>query len=101
MFAQPGGRVAREPGGEDRIALRPTTGILALTACAGLALIAYAIGSDPAPALLAGLLLLGAAYGGLQPAPRVRGPVQPVPRSRGRLPVEVGAGALTACSIPG
>ncbi|MEV6476485.1 MFS transporter [Streptomyces sp. NPDC051657] len=50
----------------DRIALRPITGILALTACAGLALIASAIGSDRGPALPAGLLLLGAAYGGLQ-----------------------------------
>ncbi|MFJ9111346.1 MFS transporter [Streptomyces sp. NPDC102283] len=50
----------------DRIALRPITGILTLTACAGLALIASGIGSGRAPALLAGLLLLGAAYGGLQ-----------------------------------
>ncbi|MET8661346.1 MFS transporter [Streptomyces griseus] len=50
----------------DRIALRPITGILALSACAGLALIASAVGSDRAPVLLAGLLLLGAAYGGLQ-----------------------------------
>ncbi|MEU0100347.1 MFS transporter [Streptomyces sp. NPDC006267] len=52
----------------DRIAVRPITAILVLTACAGTALIAYAIGSDSAtaPALLAGLLLLGAAYGGLQ-----------------------------------
>ncbi|UZI33096.1 MFS transporter [Streptomyces sp. VB1] len=50
----------------DRIALPPITGTLALTACAGLALIASAIGTDRAPALLAGLLLLGAAYGGLQ-----------------------------------
>ncbi|MEV7866673.1 MFS transporter [Streptomyces sp. NPDC088124] len=52
----------------DRIALRPITGILALTACAGTALIASAVGSDSAtvPALMAGLLLLGAAYGGLQ-----------------------------------
>ncbi|MEV7914305.1 MFS transporter [Streptomyces griseus] len=52
----------------DRIALRPITGVLALTAGTGLALIAYAIGSDAAPvaALLSGLLLLGAAYGGLQ-----------------------------------
>ncbi|MFJ7414281.1 MFS transporter [Streptomyces sp. NPDC098077] len=60
--------VARWGCGElaDRIALRPITGILTLTACAGLALIAYAVGSDRTPALLAGLLLLGAAYGGLQ-----------------------------------
>ncbi|MEV2259560.1 MFS transporter [Streptomyces anulatus] len=50
----------------DRIAPRPITGILALTACAGLALIAYGIGSDRAVVLPAGLLLLGAAYGGLQ-----------------------------------
>ncbi|MFJ1801567.1 MFS transporter [Streptomyces sp. NPDC088180] len=50
----------------DRIALRPITGALALTACAGLALTASGVGSDRTPALLAGLLLLGAAYGGLQ-----------------------------------
>ncbi len=50
----------------DRIALPRIIGTLALTACAGLALIAFAIGSDRDPALLAGLLLLGAAYGGLQ-----------------------------------
>lgn len=50
----------------DRIALRPITGVLALTACAGLALTASGVGSDRTPALLAGLLLLGAAYGGLQ-----------------------------------
>ncbi|MFE2053425.1 MFS transporter [Streptomyces sp. NPDC059459] len=52
----------------DRIALRPITGALTLTAGAGTGLIAFAIGSDSAtvPALIVGLLLLGAAYGGLQ-----------------------------------
>ncbi|WP_078890633.1 MFS transporter [Streptomyces sp. NRRL B-1381] len=52
----------------DRVALRPLTGALALTAGAGLALTAFAVGSQEAPvgALLGGLLLLGVAYGGLQ-----------------------------------
>ncbi|MFH8884766.1 MFS transporter [Streptomyces californicus] len=52
----------------DRVALRPLTGALALTVGAGLALTAFAVGSQDAPvgALLGGLLLLGAAYGGLQ-----------------------------------
>ncbi|MEU9967074.1 MFS transporter [Streptomyces malaysiensis] len=52
----------------DRIALRPITAVLVATASAGLALIALAVGSDSHTvlALSAGLLLLGAAYGGLQ-----------------------------------
>ncbi|WP_078950979.1 MFS transporter [Streptomyces griseus] len=52
----------------DRVALRPLIGALALTAGAGLALTAAAVGSQGAPvgALLGGLLLLGVAYGGLQ-----------------------------------
>ncbi|GHB88714.1 MFS transporter [Streptomyces anthocyanicus] len=52
----------------DRIALRPITALLASTACAGLALIALAVGPDGETVLplLAGLLLLGTAYGGLQ-----------------------------------
>lgn len=52
----------------DRIALRPISAILASAACVGLALIALAVGpdSDTVLVLLAGLLLLGAAYGGLQ-----------------------------------
>ncbi|WKX23097.1 MFS transporter [Streptomyces sp. HUAS CX7] len=62
--------VARWGCGElaDRIALRPIIAVLASTACAGLALIALAVGPDDATVLplLTGLLLLGAAYGGLQ-----------------------------------
>ncbi|RII20468.1 Major Facilitator Superfamily protein [Streptomyces sp. YIM 130001] len=52
----------------DRIAPRPISVILATSACAGLALIAVAVASqrDTVLVLLAGLLLLGAAYGGLQ-----------------------------------
>ncbi|MGW5091547.1 MFS transporter [Streptomyces coelicoflavus] len=52
----------------DRIAPRPVTALLAATACAGLALIALAVRADDGAilALLTGLLLLGAAYGGLQ-----------------------------------
>lgn len=52
----------------DRIAPRPVTALLAATACAGLALIALAVRADGGAilALLTGLLLLGAAYGGLQ-----------------------------------
>ncbi|MGD6747745.1 MFS transporter [Streptomyces sp. BH106] len=52
----------------DRISARPLNFGLLLAACAGLVLVAWAVRSDPAvlPALLAGLLLLGAAYGGLQ-----------------------------------
>ncbi|WP_164381277.1 MFS transporter [Streptomyces sp. OM5714] len=52
----------------DRIAPRPVTALLAATACAGLALIALAVRADDGAilALLSGLLLLGAAYGGLQ-----------------------------------
>ncbi|MGW6056668.1 MFS transporter [Streptomyces sp. NPDC055189] len=52
----------------DRIAPRPISAILVSAACAGLALIALAVGSDGDSVLilLSGLLLLGAAYGGLQ-----------------------------------
>ncbi|CAM5453538.1 MFS transporter OS=Streptomyces antimycoticus OX=68175 GN=SANT12839_020490 PE=4 SV=1 [Streptomyces antimycoticus] len=52
----------------DRIALRPISGALASAACAGLALIALAVGSESVPvlALPTGLVVLGAAYGGLQ-----------------------------------
>ncbi|MFJ9086678.1 MFS transporter [Streptomyces sp. NPDC102384] len=52
----------------DRISTRPLNFGLLLAACAGLVLVAWSVRSDPAvlPALLAGLLLLGAAYGGLQ-----------------------------------
>ncbi|MEW1994414.1 MFS transporter [Streptomyces coelicoflavus] len=52
----------------DRITPRPVTALLAATACAGLALIALAVRADGGAilALLTGLLLLGAAYGGLQ-----------------------------------
>ncbi|XKK61889.1 hypothetical protein HFP71_03315 [Streptomyces sp. ARC32] len=52
----------------DRIAPRPVTALLAATACGGLALIALAVRADDGTvlALLTGLLLLGAAYGGLQ-----------------------------------
>ncbi|MFJ5919577.1 MFS transporter [Streptomyces ardesiacus] len=68
--------VARWGCGElaDRIAQRPITALLAATACAGLALTALAVGPDGAAALplLAGLLLLGAAYGGLQSLTLVR-----------------------------
>ncbi|MFF1258586.1 MFS transporter [Streptomyces sp. NPDC058321] len=52
----------------DRFAPRPLTCILLITACAGLALIAVAVrsGQPPLAGLPAGLVLLGAAYGGLQ-----------------------------------
>ncbi|MFD7204658.1 MFS transporter [Streptomyces sp. NPDC059893] len=52
----------------DRFAPRPLTCILLITACAGLALIAVSVRSDQPPlaGLPAGLVLLGAAYGGLQ-----------------------------------
>ncbi|WP_425825661.1 MFS transporter [Streptomyces fractus] len=52
----------------DRFSARPLNFGLLLAACAGLGLVAWAVRSGPAvlPALLAGLLLLGAAYGGLQ-----------------------------------
>ncbi|MFJ2197215.1 MFS transporter [Streptomyces violaceusniger] len=52
----------------DRIALRPISGVLVSAACAGLALIALAVGSESVPVLVlpAGLVVLGAAYGGLQ-----------------------------------
>ncbi|MFD0066085.1 MFS transporter [Streptomyces sp. NPDC056690] len=52
----------------DRFAPRPLTCILLITACAGLALIAVSVRSDqhPLAGLPAGLVLLGAAYGGLQ-----------------------------------
>ncbi|MGW4390397.1 MFS transporter [Streptomyces sp. NPDC004685] len=52
----------------DRFAPRPLTCILLITACAGLALIAVAVrsGQPPLAGLQAGLVLLGAAYGGLQ-----------------------------------
>ncbi|GGV26950.1 MFS transporter [Streptomyces longisporoflavus] len=52
----------------DRIALRPISVTLVSAACAGLALSAVAVGSGGVSVLvlLAGLLLLGAAYGGLQ-----------------------------------
>ncbi|MFD8432059.1 MFS transporter [Streptomyces coelicoflavus] len=58
----------------DRIAPRPVTALLAATACAGLALIALAVRADDGAilALLTGLLLLGAAYGGLQSITLVR-----------------------------
>lgn len=52
----------------DRFSARPLNFSLLLAACAGLSLVAWAVRSGPAvlPGLLAGLLLLGAAYGGLQ-----------------------------------
>lgn len=52
----------------DRISTRPLNFGLLLAACTGLVLVAWSVRSDPAvlPALLGGLLLLGAAYGGLQ-----------------------------------
>ena len=52
----------------DRFAPRPLTCALLITACAGLALIAVAVrsGQPPLLGMLSGLVLLGAAYGGLQ-----------------------------------
>ncbi|MFD7296918.1 MFS transporter [Streptomyces sp. NPDC059897] len=52
----------------DRFSARPLNFGLLLAACAGLCLVAWAVRSGPAvlPGLLGGLLLLGAAYGGLQ-----------------------------------
>ncbi|MGW5867115.1 MFS transporter [Streptomyces sp. NPDC055239] len=52
----------------DRIALRPISAGLVSAACVGLALIALAVDSDSDSVLilLCGLILLGAAYGGLQ-----------------------------------
>ncbi|WP_327657924.1 MFS transporter [Streptomyces sp. NBC_00483] len=52
----------------DRISTRPLNFGLLLASCAGLVLVAWSVRSAPAvlPALLGGLLLLGAAYGGLQ-----------------------------------
>ncbi|GAA3866839.1 MFS transporter [Streptomyces sedi] len=52
----------------DRLPPRPIGVALMLAACAGLALTAAGVASAPAtvPALLAGVLLLGTAYGGLQ-----------------------------------
>ncbi|MFG2867394.1 MFS transporter [Streptomyces sp. NPDC048338] len=54
----------------DRVAPRPMTCILLVAACAGLVLVAVAVAVRSHPPLIAGLLvgllLLGAAYGGLQ-----------------------------------
>ncbi|MFZ3562015.1 MFS transporter [Streptomyces sp. BH055] len=52
----------------DRFSARPLNFSLLLAACAGLCLVAWAVRSGPVvlPGLLGGLLLLGAAYGGLQ-----------------------------------
>ncbi|MFI5658498.1 MFS transporter [Streptomyces sp. NPDC051684] len=52
----------------DRVSARPLNFGLLLAACAGLGLVAWTVRSGTAvlPGLLAGLLLLGAAYGGLQ-----------------------------------
>ncbi|MFJ6622729.1 MFS transporter [Kitasatospora sp. NPDC091335] len=68
----------------DRFAPRPLTCALLVAACAGLALIALAVRSErpPLPGLLTGLVLLGAAYGGLQSITLVRALDEAGPENR-------------------